>query len=161
MRKFHPFNNFKLSDTAWSCSPVKHRPVTWKFNSAPEKTKLSLSVSWRHTETANVHLYSFSNSALNGGKWSASRPGHYTPGEKKVKLKTRLDWPQSRTGQIGGEKKSLAPAGVRIPDGPVRNVVTTPTALWFEFLLCEIGLWGPIHSASDYTANTTHWQYCT
>jgi hypothetical protein len=39
---------------------------------------LSLSTPWRHTERAEVHL-SFLTSALDGSKWSFSRPGRFTP----------------------------------------------------------------------------------
>jgi hypothetical protein len=49
-----------------------------------------------------------SNSALDGGEWSASRPGRFIPKEKArwYPLDRRLGGSQSRSGRGGEEKKS-------------------------------------------------------
>jgi len=53
-------------------------------------------------------LHAFLASALDGGEWSASRPGLFTPGEKSLVLVRQGDWvgPQSQTGRIGKEENS-------------------------------------------------------
>jgi hypothetical protein len=55
----------------------------------------------------NVYLYALLTSALDGGEWSSSRPGHFTPRER-APLHMRLDGPQSRSGR-GGEEKNSQP----------------------------------------------------
>jgi hypothetical protein len=39
-----------------------------------------------------VQLYSFSTSALEGGKWSAPRPGRFTPGKDPVPIVQEARW---------------------------------------------------------------------
>jgi hypothetical protein len=49
-------------------------------------------------------------SALDGGEWSASRPGHFTPRERALGIDwlRRLGGPQSQSGR-SGEKKNFQP----------------------------------------------------
>jgi hypothetical protein len=48
-------------------------------------------------------------SALDGGKWSASHSGHFTPNERAPGT---LGGPQSRSGCGGEEKNSQPPPGI-------------------------------------------------
>jgi hypothetical protein len=50
-----------------------------------------------------VQLYAFLTSALDGGEWSASRPGRFTPQGKSPSypLDRRLGGPQGRSGRGG------------------------------------------------------------
>jgi hypothetical protein len=50
----------------------------------------------------------FLTSALDGGEWSASRPGRFIPQVKSTwySLDRRLGGPQSRSGHSGGEEKN-------------------------------------------------------
>jgi hypothetical protein len=55
----------------------------------------------------------FLTSALEGGEWSASRPGRFTPGKSpRYPLDRRLGGPQNRPG-CSGIEKNLVPAGNR------------------------------------------------
>jgi hypothetical protein len=51
----------------------------------------------------DVYIHISLTSALVGGKWSASRPGRFTPGEGALwdPLDRRLSGPQSRCGRRG------------------------------------------------------------
>jgi hypothetical protein len=57
-----------------------------------------------------VELHAFLTSALDVGKWVASRPGRFTPGETAplYPLDKRLGGPQSRSGR-GSEEKEVLP----------------------------------------------------
>jgi hypothetical protein len=60
--------------------------------------------------------------ALDGGVWSASRPGHFTP--KKISPSTPWigGWVGPRVGLDAVVKRKFsAPAGTRIPDHPARS----------------------------------------
>jgi hypothetical protein len=52
----------------------------------------------------HVVIHIFLTSALDGGEWSASLPGRFTPGkEPRYPLDRRLGGPQSRSGRRGEE----------------------------------------------------------
>jgi len=51
-----------------------------------------------------IQVHTFLTSALDGGKWSASHPCRFTPGEKSPEDR-RLGGPQSQCGGGGEEKK--------------------------------------------------------
>jgi len=73
-----------------------------------------------------VYLYPFKTSALEGGEWSAARPGrNLPPGKTRYPLYRRLVGPQGRSGRA----ENLAPTGIRSPDRPVRSSVAIPTEL--------------------------------
>ena len=56
--------------------------------------------------------------ALEGGEWSAARPGRtLPPGKARYALYRRLGEPQGRSGRV----ENLAPTGIRSPDRPARN----------------------------------------
>jgi hypothetical protein len=61
--------------------------------------------------------YSFSTSALDGGEWSASRPGRaFTPGERiPVPIGQKAGWTPEPVWTQRLEEKSLVPAGDRTP----------------------------------------------
>jgi hypothetical protein len=61
--------------------------------------------------------YSFSTSALDGGEWSASRPGRaFTPGEgTPVPIGQEAGWAPQPVWTQRIEEKSFAPAGDRTP----------------------------------------------
>jgi hypothetical protein len=61
-----------------------------------------------------VYLHAFLTSALDGGEWSASCPGRFTPRKKEplVPIGRRLGGLQSRSGRGGEEKNSQPPAGI-------------------------------------------------
>jgi hypothetical protein len=76
------------------------------------KVKLSLCFNWapRYEGVLGEWKYISTHSltsALDGGEWSASRPGRFTPREMSpwYPLDRRLDGPQSRSG-CGGEEKN-------------------------------------------------------
>jgi hypothetical protein len=56
----------------------------------------------------DVYIHIFLTSAVVGGEWSASPPGRFTLGDR------RLGGPQSRSGRRG-EEKILDPTGTRTP----------------------------------------------
>jgi hypothetical protein len=57
----------------------------------------------------------FLTSVLDGGEWSASRPGRFTKGESpRYSLDRRLGGPQSQSGR-NVEEKNLSSAGNRTP----------------------------------------------
>jgi hypothetical protein len=65
-----------------------------------------------------VYLYSSKTSALEGGEWSAARPGHtLPPGKDLVPIVQGLGGPQRRSGQA----ENLAPTRIRSPDRPARS----------------------------------------
>jgi hypothetical protein len=80
--------------------PTKHQiHVKEIFN---KKVKWFRYTSWMaHLGERRYSSYSFLTSALEGGKWSASRPGSALPPEKEPRypLYRRLGGPQSRTGR--------------------------------------------------------------
>ena len=64
--------------------------------------------------------------ALEGGEWSAARPGRtLPPGKTRYPFYRRLFGPQGRSGRA----ENLVPAGFRSPDRPVRSSVAIPTEL--------------------------------
>jgi hypothetical protein len=69
--------------------------------------------------------YSFTTSTLDGGEWSASRPGRVSPPGKgpSVPIVQEAGWAQSRSGHRGYRKNTLPLSGIepRSPGRPVRN----------------------------------------
>jgi hypothetical protein len=61
--------------------------------------------------------YSFTTSALDGGEWSASRPGRALPQGKEppVSIVQEAGWAPKPVWTQRIEEKSFAPAGDRIP----------------------------------------------
>jgi hypothetical protein len=55
-----------------------------------------------------VWLYSFLTSALEGGGWSASRPGRFTPGKDPVLIVQEAGW---ASGPVWSCAKNFAPPG--------------------------------------------------
>jgi len=66
------------------------------------------------------------NAALEGGEWSAARPGrNLPPGKTRYTFYRRLGGPQGRSGRA----ENLVPTGIRYPDRPARSSVAIPTEL--------------------------------
>ena len=64
--------------------------------------------------------------ALEGGEWSAARPGRtLPPGKTRYPLYRRPGEPQGRSGRA----ENLVPTGIRSPDCPARSSVAIPTEL--------------------------------
>jgi hypothetical protein len=65
--------------------------------------KLSRYMPWRHMGERRYSSYSYLTSALDGGEWSASRPGRALPPgkESRYSLYRWLGGPQSRSGSRG------------------------------------------------------------
>jgi hypothetical protein len=53
-------------------------------------------------------------SALEGGGWSAPRPGRFTPGKDPVPIVQEAGW-------ASGPVWTLTPTGIRSPDRPARS----------------------------------------
>jgi len=63
---------------------------------------------------------------LEGGEWSAARPGRTLPlGKTRYPFYRRLGGPQGRSGRA----ETLVPTEIRSPDRPTRNSVAIPTEL--------------------------------
>jgi hypothetical protein len=85
------------------------------------KVKLSLCFNQTPCHEGVLGEWNFSSthsltSALDGGEWSASRPGRFTPRKSPwYPLDRRLDGPQNRSGYGGEEKNSQALLGLEPP----------------------------------------------
>jgi hypothetical protein len=67
-----------VQEAGWARQPVRTQE-------SKVKVKQSLYTSWRRLEGRRYSSYSFLTSALDGGDWSASRPGRaFTPGERTL-----------------------------------------------------------------------------
>jgi hypothetical protein len=81
------------------------------------KKKQSRYTPWMRLGERRYSSYSFTTSALDGGEWSASRPGRaFTPGERTpVPIVQEAGWAPESVGTQRLEEKSFAPAGDRTP----------------------------------------------
>jgi hypothetical protein len=71
------------------------------------KIKLSLHILWRHTGRKEVQFHSFLTLALDGGKWSASHPGCFTPEKQPwVATKKAAGWAPEMVWIILRKEKS-------------------------------------------------------
>ena len=62
------------------------------------------------TGWVEVYLYSSMTAALEGGEWSAARPGRtLPPGKSRYTVYMRLGGPQGRSGRV----ENLVPTGIR------------------------------------------------
>jgi hypothetical protein len=100
------------------------------------KVKKQSSPATRHDgawEERRNSSYSFLTSAIDGGEWSASRPGRVFPRGKDFwyTLYSRLGGPQSRCGQREWRKNPLPLPGIepRSPGHPVRS----QTLYWLSY----------------------------
>ena len=59
-----------------------------------------------------------STSALDGGGWSAPRPGRFSPGKDPVPTAQETEW---APGPVWTGAENLAPTGIRSPDRPARS----------------------------------------
>jgi hypothetical protein len=78
---------------AWRVQTVNFRSAFWK------KAKQSRYTPWWRTGERKYSSYSFLTSALDGGEWSASRPGRaFTPGERTLGTHRTGGWVGPRAG---------------------------------------------------------------
>jgi hypothetical protein len=75
-----------------------------------------------------IWLHVFLNFALDGGEWSTSRFGRFTPEVKPTRLPIVKEpgcGPQSWSGYYGGEKNLLPLSGIgpRLLSCPVRSLI--------------------------------------
>jgi hypothetical protein len=79
------------------------------------KVKQSLYTPWRRLGERMYSSYSFTTSALDGGEWSASRPGRALPPGKgpPVPIVQEAGWAPEPVWTQRLEEKSFAPAGDR------------------------------------------------
>jgi hypothetical protein len=76
------------------------------------------------------HQDSFLTLALDGGKWSASRPNRFTDRkERRYQFNNKTGWPLRQSGRFGESNKFLVPTAIRTPDLPAHTLVTIPTTL--------------------------------
>jgi hypothetical protein len=62
----------------------------------------------------NVRIYVFLTSALDGGEWSASRPGRFTPGKSpRYPLDKKLDGTRTSLEEVK-KRKILPPPGLEL-----------------------------------------------
>jgi hypothetical protein len=82
-----------------------------------KNVKQSLYTPWRRLGERRYSSYSFTTSALNGGEWSASRPGRALPPGKgpPVPIVQEAGWAPEPVWTQRLEEKSSAPAGDRTP----------------------------------------------
>jgi hypothetical protein len=111
------------------------------------QAKLSLKVRftsytpWRHTQKSNAQHHSVLTSALNGHKWSISRPGRFTPlTEHRYTLYRRLGGHQNESGRFGEEGNISPPTGIRSPHRSARNRVTLLHRSYDELFLTQTHL---------------------
>jgi hypothetical protein len=69
-----------------------------------------------------ILLHAFLTSALDGGEWSASRPGHFNPRERTPGTHWIGDWVGPSAGlDAVMRRKFSAPIGTRTPDHPASS----------------------------------------
>jgi len=92
------------------------------FRSLKYRVKGKVRPRKRHAGPEGEQRYSSTlslTSVLDGGRWSAPRPGHFTPRkETRYSLYRRLGGLQDRSGQVGS---ILPPQWDSIPDLPARS----------------------------------------
>jgi hypothetical protein len=59
-----------------------------------------------------IQLQPIRNTAVEGGGWSSSRPGRFTPGKDPVRIVQVTGW---ASGPVCTGKENLAPTGIRSP----------------------------------------------
>jgi hypothetical protein len=100
----------------------KHLTLPPEFNHKVKKVKLSRYTPWRHMGERRYSSYSYLTSALDGGEWSASRPGRAILGERTPGTHWIGGWVGPRAGlDAGARRKILCPCRGSNPDRPARS----------------------------------------
>jgi hypothetical protein len=100
------------------------QPPVWRTNLVDrQRLFIQYSRSYSRIGGVEVYLHTFLTSALDGGEWSASRPGLFTPRERASGTHWTGGWVGLRASlnAMVKRKKFPAPAGIRTPDYPVRS----------------------------------------
>jgi hypothetical protein len=93
---------FSLRYTTWQlyeCASSLHSSGKGSYSLKYKAEKLSHYTQWRHRGERRYIFYSFLTLALDGGEWSASRPGHgfSLAKDPRYPLYRRLGGPQSQS----------------------------------------------------------------
>jgi hypothetical protein len=96
-----------------TCGALLYRHFVFSCSSFGQekksKVKLSRYMPWRHMGGERRYSsYSYTTSALDGGEWSASRPGRTLP---PVPIRYEAGWAPELVWMQGLEEKSSAPVG--------------------------------------------------
>jgi hypothetical protein len=111
----------KKDSVPWSSAVQK------RLKQYDKKVKVSLCFNWapRHEGIWGEWRYSPTHSltsALDGGEWSASRPGRFTPRKRAPVTRWIGGWVSPRANLDAVVKRKIpAPAGTRTPDHPARS----------------------------------------
>ena len=71
--------------------------------------KVKFCLSHAMKSDGELQIHSFSKSALDGGRWSTSGAGRFTPKRKhRYALNRRMGGPHSRSERLGEEKNLLS-----------------------------------------------------
>jgi hypothetical protein len=107
-RQVHFLNNLNNEDD------LKFLPSLLTSN-CPSKVKQSRFTPWRRLGERMYSSYSFTTTALDGGEWSASRPGCALPPGKGPPVPTvqEAGWAPEPVWTQKLEEKSFVPAGDR------------------------------------------------
>jgi hypothetical protein len=93
-------------------------------------------------EEVDVYIHIFLTSALVGGEWSASHPGHFTPGERAPVTLCIGGWVGPRAGLDDMEKRKFFPYWDSNSDSLVVQPVASRYTYWaipaFIYVLCII-----------------------
>jgi hypothetical protein len=77
-----------------------------------------------------VQLHAFLTSVLDGGMWSASQPGCFTPGERTLGTHQIEGWMGPRASLAAvAKRKTPSPYCKLNPDHPAHSLVAIPTEL--------------------------------
>ena len=83
------------------------------------KVKFTLEQATRGPEGEQMYSSTLpSTSALDGGGWSAPRPGRFTPGKDSVRIVKEAGWAPE---PVWAGAENLAPTGIRSPDRTARS----------------------------------------
>jgi hypothetical protein len=122
-------------DVTWLCVQTPRSALGWVKNpwvSHKVKVKQSRYTPWRRLGERKYSSYSFSTSALDGGEWSASRPGRaFPPGERTPGTHCTGGWVGPRAGlDTEARGKILCPRRGSNPDLPVVQPVVRHYTAW-------------------------------
>jgi hypothetical protein len=111
---------FHIDGWAWSFMNMETRFVCYSIwcSGCTEISKNVKCCRYRPTWPRGwieVALYPFLTSALEGGGWSAPRPGRFTPGKDPVPIVQKARW---APGPVWTYAKNRTPTGIRSPDRP-------------------------------------------
>jgi hypothetical protein len=88
---------------------------------------------WRRTGRMEVYLHALLTSALDGGEWSASRCGRFTPRERAPYTHWRGGWVVPTDGLDAVVKRKIPPStGIRTRDRRAHTQRYTITCIYIK-----------------------------